>query len=213
MLSALLSLAVALAPGPVRVGPAQAGEPAPTGPVAPREPRVWRGTGALVVGALAGAAGLGLGLGTARRFAALERCPACDSGANALPLATIVLNTAGFTLIAAGAGLRGLDEGGRFARTGAPRRQAGATIGLGALVLGGGGLLVAGALAWRLIDASSSSGTPWAILQGGMSMIVAGSGLVVFGTTYRRAAGEGPQVRLAPQVGRLGAGLALVGAF
>lgn len=206
--TALLSLTVALAPSATR-----AGELPPQGPGAPREARTWRGTGALIVGSVAGAVGLGLGIGTARRFAALERCPDCDSRSNALPLATIALNTAAFTLIAAGAGLRGLDEGGRFARTGAPRRQAGATIGLGALITGGGGLLVAGALAWRMIDASGASGTPWAILQGGMSMIVAGSGLIVFGTTFRRAAGAGPQVRVSPQFGRQGAGLALVGAF
>lgn len=204
---ALLTLAVLLAPGPERIG----GPPPPAGATGPA--RAWRGTGALVVGSIAGAAGLGLGIGTARRFAEIEQCPTCDRRAGYLPLATIALNTAAFSLIAAGAALRGLDEGGRFARVGAPRRQVDATIGLGGLILGGGGLLVAGALAWRLVDSPRASGTPWSILQGGMTMIVAGTGLIVFGTTYRRAVGDALQVRLAPELGWRHAGLALTGAF
>lgn len=174
----------------------------------------WRGTGALVVGSLAGAAGLALGVGTARQFAALEGCSDCGQRSNALPFATVALNTAAFSLIAAGAGLRGRDEGLQFAAEGVPRRAYSAAIGLGALFLGGGGLLVAGALTWRLLDAPRSTGTPWAILQGGLSMVVVGSGLVVYGSTYRRFAGPRlAELRLAPNLHWHHAGLALTGAF
>lgn len=174
----------------------------------------WHGTGALVVGSIAGAVGLGLGIGTARQFAALEGCTDCGERSFALPFAAIALNTAAFSLIAAGAGLRGRDEGIRFALESKPKRAPEVALGLGGLFLGGGGLLVAGALAWRLLDAPRSSGTPWAILQGGMSLIVVGSGLVVYGSTYRRFAGPLlAGMRVVPSVSWHHAGLALTGSF
>lgn len=174
----------------------------------------FRGTAALVVGSLAGAAGLGLGIGTARQVAALEGCANCPERSFALPFAAIALNTAAFSLIAAGAGLRGRDEGLRFALEGKPRRTPGVAIGLGGLFLGGGGVLVAGALAWRLLDSADRAATSWAILQGGMSMIVVGSGLVVYGTTYRKFAGSAlARMRVVPNVSWHHAGLALAGTF
>jgi hypothetical protein len=181
----------------------------------PRNERLrWRGTGALVIGSLAGAAGLGLGIGTARQVAALEGCTTCGERSFALPFAAIALNTAAFSLISLGTGLRARDEGLQFADEGKPRRVPNAAIGLGGLFLGGGALLVAGALAWRLLDEPRSTGTPWAILQGGMSLIVVGSGLVVYGSTYRRFAGPRlGQVRVVPNVSWQHAGLAIAGTF
>lgn len=215
-LSALLALALAAlgpaSPAAETVEPGD-GEQEPD-PEPPPERLRWRGTGALVVGALAGAAGLALGVGTARQFAELEVCADCRERSAILPFATIALNTAAFSLIAAGAGLRGRDEGLQFAMEGLPRRAYPAAIGLGALFLGGGGLLVAGALTWRLLDEPRGSATPWAVLQAGMSMIVVGSGLVVYGSTYKKFAGPRlGALRLAPSVQPHHAGLALTGAF
>jgi hypothetical protein len=209
-LLASTALVLALAPGAAPMAEPIGPDPEPAHD--PQLERVrWRGTGALVVGSLAGAAGLGLGIGTARRFATLEACPECGDPNLRLPFATIALNTAAFTLIAAGAGLRGRDDGLRVSPT--TPAPPGVTLGLGALFLGGGGVLVAGALTWRLLDASGG-GTPWAILQGGMSMIVVGTGLIVHGTTYRKfAALRAAQVRVVPSVHWHHAGLALVGAF
>ena len=162
----------------------------------------WRGTGALVVGSLAGLAGAGLGFGTARRVAAIEACADCRGQSFGLPFASVALNTAAFTLIAAGAGLRGRDDG---LRRLAPRAP-GLAIRLGALLLGGGGVLAAAALTWRLLDAPRGAGTSWALLQGGVSMLVAGAGLIVYGTTYRR-------FQIVPAVHHHHAGLTLLHAF
>src|SRR5690606_28015477 len=101
----------------------------------------------------------------------------------ALPFASVALNTAAFTLVAVGAGLRGRDDGLRLPAPGPPRTA----LRLGALLVGGGGVLIAGALALRLSGSPRSAGASWAASQAAMSLIIAGTGLIVYGAAHRRS--------------------------
>src|SRR5690606_9292944 len=123
--------------------------PGPTRELAPRPPP-WQGTGLLIAGSVAGLAGLGIGIGAAHQVAAIERCPGCPGNPSfAQPFTSVALNTAAFTLVVAGAALRGRADRRRFTDPGPPQTA----LRLGALLVGGGGVLIAGALAWRLLDA------------------------------------------------------------
>src|SRR5690606_23345698 len=112
-----LALAVALAvqaPPPAREGRAA--------PVREGPPRT-AGLAWITVGALAGAAGLGLGLAGARPMAALEACPDCPPRLPPSMFAAVALNTASLGLLALGTSLRGRALGshdGAYGRTPAP---------------------------------------------------------------------------------------------
>src|SRR5690606_7794628 len=119
-----------------------------------------------------------------------------------LPFTSVALNTAAFTLITAGAALRGRADRRRFTDPGPPQTA----LRLGALLVRGGGVLIAGALAWRPLDAQRRAGTSWAAAQAAMSIIIVGTGLVVYGAAPRR-------LRVVPLVSRHHAGLTLIRAF
>lgn len=201
MLGNVLSVVLLAAPG------LAAPDSYPSSPVADPRSREFRGTGALVLGSLAGAAGLVLGVQSAHQLADMERCQHCAPGLPPTAFAAIALNTASFALLPAGTGLRGRWLGSRDALGGAPGRPRVPWIPLGGLVTGGGLVLAAAALSWRLVESPQRSATPWAVLQGGMSMIIVGTSLLVHGLTYRA------QVRVLPQLGPHDAGVALVGRF
>jgi hypothetical protein len=116
-------------------------------------------------------------------------------------------------LLTAGASVRGrvrgLQDGPRSRSAEAP------WISLGGLATAAGVLFVAAGLSWRFAPWSQDSATPWVLLQVGLSSVVAGSSLLVYGLTHRRYATSPQAVRLrvAPQLGWRHAGVALVGFF
>lgn len=203
MLCHLLSIAL-LAPAPRDLG-LDAPRPDQTPSVAEPQRREFRGTGLLVLGSLAGAAGLVLGVESAHTLADMERCLDCPPRLPPTAFAAIAFNTVGFALLPAGTGLRGRWLGSRDALRGGPRRARAPWIPLGGLVTGGGLFVAATALSWRILEPQSA--TPWAALQGGMSMIIVGTSLLVHGLTYKA------QLRVVPQLGVHHAGVALVGRF
>ncbi|WP_434423392.1 hypothetical protein [Nannocystis pusilla] len=195
--------------------------PAPQGDVggslapALEQPRRTEGVGLLTVGALAGAAGLGLGLASASDMASLENCVDCPRRLPPTMFAAVALNTASLGLLAAGAGLRGRLRGSHDAVRG-PSRGAGVPwISLGSLITASGVLLVAGGLGWQFAESSRASETPWMLLQLGLSSVVGGSALLVYGLTYQRYRWmfRGARLGMAPHLGERQIGLALVGRF
>lgn len=205
----LLALVLAVAPAAPAHPPELADRATPAAQARPRGP----GVAALTLGALTGAAGLGLGLASGPTLAALEACLDCPSRLPPTMFAAVALNTASLGLLALGAGLRGRALGEYDgAHATAPRRDV-PWISLGGLVTGGGVLLVAAGLGWRFAESSRGSATSWTLLQLGMSGVSAGSSLLVYGLTYRKHVALRRELRLVPQLGTRHLGLALVGRF
>lgn len=182
---------------------------APTSPPV-EAPRRFEGIAVLTAGALAGAAGLGLGLASAPQVAAVDRCANCPPRLPPMALAAVALNTTSLGLLTVGAGVRGRVRGSR-----SPSRS-GATpwISAGGLITTGGLLFVAAGLGWQFAESSRASATPWTLLQIGLSSVVAGSSLLVYGLAYRKyAPGREIRVDMVPTAARGHLGLALVGRF
>ncbi|MBZ5708126.1 hypothetical protein [Nannocystis pusilla] len=198
-----LALAMFLAPAP-RVDAV-----APTSPRV-EAPRRFEGVVVLTAGALAGAAGLGLGLASAQQVAAVDRCVECPPRLPAMALAAVALNTTSLGLLTLGAGVRGRVCGSR-----SPSRAGAAPwISVGGLTTTGGLLFVAAGLGWQFAESSRASATPWTLLQIGLSSVVAGSSLLVYGLAYRKYAPDRElRVDVVPTAARGHLGLALVGRF
>ncbi|PCC71984.1 hypothetical protein SAMN02745121_08037 [Nannocystis exedens] len=184
-------------------------------PVAPasslvERPRRNAGVGWLVTGALAGATGLGLGLASARELAALDRCPECPPRLPPTMLAAVALNTASLSLLTVGAGFHGRARGSRSAA----RSPATAWISFGGMATTGGLVIVAAGLGWQFAEEARASSTPWSLLQLGLSSVIAGSSMLVYGLTYRKyAPAREVQLALVPTLARGRFGLALAARF
>ncbi|WAS95091.1 hypothetical protein [Nannocystis punicea] len=184
-------------------------------PIAPASPfvevpRRTEGVAWLAAGGLAGVAGLGFGLAGAHQLAALERCEACPPRLPATSLAAVALNTASLGLLTVGAGLHGRVRGAR----GRSRAAASPWISFGGLATASGLVLMASGLAWQFAEASRGSTTPWILLQVGLSSVVAGSSLLVYGLTYRKYAPDRElRLTVVPALARGHLGLALAARF
>lgn len=200
-MSLVLALSLAAAPPLEPVAPAPfAGE------------RQDRAAGAvwLAAGALAGAAGLGLGLAGAPELAALERSTERPARLPATLFAAVALNTASLSLLTVGAGLDGRARGSR----GLSRAAATPWISFGGLATASGLFIVAAGLGWQLAEEARASATPWALLQVGLSSVLAGSSMLVYGLAYRKYA-PAREVQLAwgPTLARGHVGLVLEARF
>lgn len=200
-MSLVLALSLASAPQLESVTPA---------PFADQQPDRAAGAVWLAAGALAGATGLGLGLAGAPELAVLERCLECPSRLPATLFAAVALNTASLSLLTVGAGLHGRARGSR----GTSRAAATPWLSFGGLATASGLVIVAAGLGWQFAEEARASATPWALLQVGLSSVVAGSSMLVYGLAYRKyAPAREVQLALVPTLARGRVGLVLEARF
>ncbi|MCY1009971.1 hypothetical protein OV079_31300 [Nannocystis pusilla] len=184
-------------------------EPVVPAPSADEPPDRAAGAAWLAAGALAGATGLGLGLAGAPRWppwSAAPNVPRASLPPSSPPSPSTPRASASSPSAPASTAA--------LAARGTSRAAATPWISFGGLATASGLVIVAAGLGWQFAEEARASATPWALLQVGLSSVVAGSSMLVYGLAYRKyAPAREVHLALVPTLARGRVGLVLEARF